>query len=108
MTKRSFHKSVDGFTSVQAAFAFAVLGLLVSVTAAPYFEDTGVPADALYQFALENGVVDAGVDETITGSISDAGSDPNVRRYIFTQSVLQKDPKTGCITFEDGTQEGSC
>ncbi len=108
MTAKRFLRSSEGFTSIQAAATFGVLGLLASVTVAPYLQDPEVSTETLYQFSLENDVFDPGIDQTVTGSVDAPAASVATRRYILTQSVLQKDPKAVCITFEDGHQEGSC
>ena len=91
MFGKQFWKATTGYTSLQAAMTFAVVGVVASLTALPYFENSNRSVLNLSQFVTGQG------DEST-----------EVRRYTITQSVLQKDYQTGCTEYEDGTQEGSC
>ncbi|MEM1040619.1 MAG: hypothetical protein AAGI12_14245 [Pseudomonadota bacterium] len=95
----AFLSNTKGFTTLQAAGAFAVIAL-VSAVFIP-----GIYGEPNQRFAAFRGGP-TGIDATVTGTV--AAKPQRVKRYTIRRSVLQKDPNTPCIVYEDGTQEGGC
>ncbi|MEO1398154.1 MAG: hypothetical protein AAFU56_04710 [Pseudomonadota bacterium] len=95
----AFLSNSGGFTTLQAAGAFAVMALLAAIFVPGVY---GEPGQRFAAFRGDPTTVDA----TITGSVE--GKPKRTKRYTIRRSVLQKDPNKPCIIFEDGTREGGC
>jgi len=98
----TFLRDAQGFTTLQAAGAFAIIALAAAVFV------PGIYGEPSQRFAAFRGDP-ATVDATVTGSV---GTQPRpakrTKRYTIRRSVLQKNPNTPCIIFEDGSREGGC
>ena len=98
---KRFANDQKGFTSKQAALAFAVFGLVAAAVT-----PTLVGQDDHGNSGLMTAFAEAGIDMTTTGSI--ASSDAPKTRYVVRRSVLQAEGDAPCIIYNSGRREGSC
>ncbi|EFL87955.1 hypothetical protein [Ahrensia sp. R2A130] len=94
-------ESILGFTPIQAAFGFCAVAGLGSLLILPLAPTGGqsLPV-AQDRIALDG----RNIDRTAVGSIQSSSK----RRYSVRRSVLNPDPQTPCVIFDNGTYEGSC
>ncbi len=98
---KSFAYDQKGFTSKQAAMAFAVFGLVAAAITPTLIGQDGKGNSGLV--AAMNG---AGIDMTTTGSIG-AGDGPKIR-YVVRRSILQPKGDAPCIIYNSGRRDGNC
>ncbi len=102
---KSFAYDQKGFTSKQAALAFAVFGL-VAAAITPTLVGHGGNANAGLVAAITGAGAGAGIDMTTTGSVR-SGDAPKTR-YVVRRSILQPDGDAPCIIYNSGRREGNC
>ncbi len=98
---KSFAYDQKGFTSKQAALAFAVFGLVAAAVT-----PTLIGHDGQGNTGLVAAFGGAGIDMTTTGSVRTG--DGSKTRYVVRRSVLQPAGDAPCIIYNSGRREGNC
>ncbi|MDA8870861.1 hypothetical protein N9H93_05755 [Rhizobiaceae bacterium] len=95
---KTFLAANSGYTSTQAALAFAALGIVGAVFVTPMMDRGTLPGNFARLDASK-------YDLTTTAGVRSSSRD---RAISIQRSVLQPKGSRGCVIFDSGRREGDC
>ena len=109
-----FFSAAGGFTTMQAASAFAAFGILGAVFLVPALAPHGpaghAPITPGQMAEFEHSDIDSMTTASITAPAGEGENleAPKTRVYTVRRSVLTKDVAKPCVLFTSGRREGNC